>query len=455
MSRPVFGFVPAAPFIAPALPVAVPAVTGAAVAGVGLAASLPVLVAVGAGLAGGFLLGAGLAQLSDQFDAAQTWGLFNSRAKRSVFLPPTPGAAPATGTVPPPGNTTGATLKLTVGVESYSRVQTPGCNFPVTVTNAINFTYTLNNVVEVTGPFGDSKQCGFSQLYYLVRFANGSTQKWGPGAGSGVAITSWSAGYGFEWLNAAAVPFPNPTFDATPPDYVFPQLVGDDFRLVSSSGDSQAALPTPAQLGVFALGDQLTEQETGNAAAPALPPLIAPTFWPALAPAGRPIAADGNLVPLPPALPATTPADVHFPVAGGSPVGGLAQSPPATLAGIAAEVGRIEAKLNRLLNPLAPGDSTDLLQLLWQAIQALYNSMVDNRPAGEYLLSTPCELDDYGDRIVSSVGYPETSDNTAAVLARIDALAALLQTHKDLKQPICRQTPAVGQPVQVQFVQIE
>lgn len=159
-----------------------------------------------------------------------------------------------------------------------------------------------------------------------------------------------------------------------------------------------------------------------------------------------------------PALPekiTTTAPDLHYPVPGGRPVNGLAEAPPATLEGIAREVGRIEAKLNRLLNPIAPGDSTDLLQLLWQAIQALYNSMIDNRPAGAYLLSTPCELDEDGDRIVSSVGYPETSDNTAAVLARIDALAALLQTHKDLKQPICRQTPAVGQPVQVQFVQIE
>ncbi|MDI9406831.1 MAG: hypothetical protein QM522_09065 [Chitinophagaceae bacterium] len=164
---------------------------------------------------------------------------------------------------------------------------------------------------------------------------------------------------------------------------------------------------------------------------------------------------NGFVPPALPEAPTTTAPDLHYPVAGGAPVGGLAQSPAATLAGIAAEVGRIEAKLNRLLNPLAPGDSTDLLQLLWQAIQALYNSMADNRPAGEYLLSTPCELDDDGDRIVSSVGYPETSDNTTAVLARIDALAALLQTHKDLKQPICRQTPAVGQPVQVQFVQIE
>jgi hypothetical protein len=142
-------------------------------------------------------------------------------------------------------------------------------------------------------------------------------------------------------------------------------------------------------------------------------------------------------------------------VPGGAAVGSIATAPPATLAGIAAEVGRIESKLNRLLNPSVSGDASDLLQLLWQAIQALVNSLTDNRPGGQYELSSPCVLDSNDERVVYTAEFPETEDNTAAVLARLDALAALLQIHKDLKQPICHQTPAVGQPVQVQFVQIE
>lgn len=455
MSRPVFGFVPAAPFIAPALPVAVPTVTGAAVAGVGLAASLPVLVAVGAGLAGGFLLGAGLAQLwgraagpkrteyigwselNDQWQSVPsgtlisgTFGAVQTGSGTLCNGSPWSVVQNVTGGTVPSNAITSWRYRITVLSYETGSCSTLNPKFSsLSATMAVEY-------VRTTGTTG-------------TRLING----WGYNSG-GNGTGTWSVTPNLSGLllNGSPVVAPSVPVEWQGVTQAF------EFEPVSSDFASSGFVPVSQALSSFdnaPAGDPLTEQETGNAAAPALPPLIAPTFWPALAPAGRPIANDGNLVPLPPALPATTPTDVHFPVAGGSPVGGLAQSPPATLAGIAAEVGRIEAKLNRLLNPLAPGDSTDLLQLLWQAIQALYNSMADNRPAGEYLLSTPCELDDDGNRIVSSVGYPETSDNTTAVLARIDALAALLQTHKDLKQPICRQTPAVGQPVQVQFVQIE
>lgn len=455
MARPVFGFVPAAPFIAPALPVAVPAATGAAVAGVGLAASLPVLVAVGAGLAGGFLLGAGLAQLwgraaGPRRTAEVSWSELDNQwqsVPSGTLISGTFGAVQSgSGTLCNGSpwsvvqNVTGGTVpsnaitswRYRITVLSYE----PGsCLAGNTKFSSLSASMTVE-YVRTTGTTG-------------TRLING----WGYNSG-GNGTGTWSVSPNLSGLLLNGTPVAAPTvpveWQGATQAFEFGPIASD----LASSGFVPVSQALPG-IDNIPTAETLTEQETGTAAAPALPPLIAPAFWPALAPAGRPIAADGNLVPLAPTLPATTPADVHYPVAGGAPVGGLAQSPPATLAGIAAEVGRIESKLNRLLNPLAPGDSTDLMQLLWQAIQALYNSMADNRPAGTYLLSTPCELDEDGNRIDSSVEYPETSDNTAAVLARIDALAALLQIHKDLKQPICRQTPAVGQPVQVQFVQIE
>lgn len=195
-----------------------------------------------------------------------------------------------------------------------------------------------------------------------------------------------------------------------------------------------------------------TTAVTVGSEAPMPPPLV--PLVPAL-PGVQQINNSGALVPA--ALPklAPTAEEAHFPVPGGAAVGSIATAPQATLAGIAAEVGRIESKLNRLLNPNVSGDASDLLQLLWQGIQALINSLTDNRPGGQYELSSPCVLDSNDERVVYTAEFPETEDNTAAVLARLDALAALLQIHKDLKQPICHQTPAVGQPVQVQFVQIE
>lgn len=396
-----------------------------------------------------------LAQLAELVPDWQSWGLFNSRPNRSIYNPPVPGANPATGTVPPPGNTVGATLLLTVGTEIYKYVQTPGCNFPNTSTAQVNFTWTLTNVVEVLGPLGDVKTCGYSNLYYLIRFANGTTQRRGPGAGAGIALTSWNAGYGFQWQHPTAVPFPNPFSDSTPAGYVAPQVETGSLPETIPPAPLPWTLPSPAPDG-----EPLPEVEpiTEPAALPALPPAI-PSAPPLTAPAfpeePRQINNSGVLIPLAPAPAAITPTDAHYPVPGGAPVGSIAKAPAATLAAIAVEVGRVEQKLERLLNPLASDNAGDLMRLVWDAAQQIINAQLDNRDGGEYVLSSPCELDANGDRIESTVAYPETEDNFSAVLVRLDALAALLQTHKELKQPICRQTPAVGQPVTVQFVQIE
>lgn len=74
---------------------------------------------------------------------------------------------------------------------------------------------------------------------------------------------------------------------------------------------------------------------------------------------------------------------------------------------------------------------------------------------GEYRISSPCELDENGERIERVVAYDGGLQSLSVISNKIDALAALLQEHKDLKQPICKQTPAVGQPVTVNFVQVD
>jgi hypothetical protein len=37
---------------------------------------------------------------------------------------------------------------------------------------------------------------------------------------------------------------------------------------------------------------------------------------------------------------------------------------------------------------------------------------------------------------------------------KVDALAALVQTHKNMRQPICKPAPPTGQPVTVQFEEV-
>ena len=164
---------------------------------------------------------------------------------------------------------------------------------------------------------------------------------------------------------------------------------------------------------------------------------------------------DGAIVPQAPAPVAVTPPDAHFPVPGGPPITGNVPRP--TPEGIAQELGRLEQKLARLSDPgpEGPGDGSDRLQLLFDLIGRLIEFTTSMTSGGGYSLSSPCELDENGNRIVSTVEYTGATNSFGVLANKIDALAGVLQVHKDLKQPICKQTPAVGQPVTVNFVQVD
>ena len=162
---------------------------------------------------------------------------------------------------------------------------------------------------------------------------------------------------------------------------------------------------------------------------------------------------NGALVPQAPPPPVGTPVDAH--IVNGQPV--KSPGPQPTPEGIAQELGRVEKKLAQMLSPKEKGagdrldlldDKLDLLRLLWELITSV-------SAGGQYTLSSPCVLDENNDRIVQAVDYPGALNSFGVLSNKIDALAALLQTHKDLKQPICRQLPPVGQPVTVNFVQTD
>jgi hypothetical protein len=161
----------------------------------------------------------------------------------------------------------------------------------------------------------------------------------------------------------------------------------------------------------------------------------------------------GGVAPLPPTKPATTPTGTHFP--GGVPI--PSNPPQATPQGIAEELGRIEKKLAKVLSPegTALGDLLDKIEKYGDEVMRIWELLTSITGGGSYELSSPCVLDENDERIVEAVPYDGALGSIGVLSNKIDALAELLQVHKDLKQPICRQTPAVGQPVQVQFVQIE
>jgi hypothetical protein len=211
----------------------------------------------------------------------------------------------------------------------------------------------------------------------------------------------------------------------------------------------------PVPLVVPVPGESPTPKAPGLPALPSSIP-VSPSVQPGVLPIpGATPTEHGVLVPPAPLPVVITPTDHHFPVPGGLPVTG--NGPQATVQAIAQELGRQEQKLARLLDPGpgGPGDGTDRQQLLEQRVQAITEFLTSITAAGEYAISSPCVLDEEGNRVETAVQYSGALDSLGVISNKIDALAELLQAHKDLRQPICRQTPAQGQAVTVNFVQVD
>jgi hypothetical protein len=70
----------------------------------------------------------------------------------------------------------------------------------------------------------------------------------------------------------------------------------------------------------------------------------------------------------------------------------------------------------------------------------LWEILSNVEPAGSYTLTGVCEVDENGDPIVEirERPWPLALNPFVALEHRLDALALLLQDHKDLKQPVCK-----------------
>jgi hypothetical protein len=249
---------------------------------------------------------------------------------------------------------------------------------------------------------------------------------------------------------AAVLPLPLPN-----PSRVIPPVREDESNDTPQPQREFEPQPQP-QPQPQPLPQQLPGQ-TPFAPQPATTPTTKPaTFVPVVVPQVTPnrttqTNADGSRKTASIIAPATTPAGNEKI----GPVTVTTNAPQATLAGIAGEVGRIEQKLAKMIRPPADGDLTDRLGLLGSVLKALYEEFFTGLPPGEYILSSPCERDEQGDRVEYQVPILSTNNRFDAIFERLDALADLIQTHKDLKQPICRGTQPTGQPVTVNFTQID
>lgn len=206
----------------------------------------------------------------------------------------------------------------------------------------------------------------------------------------------------------------------------------------------------------------------GTAARPGIGPAIAPLPQPGRSPFGTGIGtatstgtgtggldpASGAVRPEPTPGPGTTPTDQIIPWPGGGAVGGTGQGPRPDLPGIAAEVGRIERKIDQMNTPKPPGSGPDLSDLA-ELIAAVWEFLQGATPGGSYTLTSSCvktgEPGSVEDPVV--VEFSPALGEVAALQNRIDAIAELLQAHKDLKQPSCKHDPPQGEPVTVNFAE--
>lgn len=142
----------------------------------------------------------------------------------------------------------------------------------------------------------------------------------------------------------------------------------------------------------------------------------------------------------------------------GKPIGQPEQAPPPTLEGIAREVGRIEQKLGLMAGGVGQStqcqfQETDLSEVL-ALCEDIRAKLAAEFASGSYQLEGPCEpVQPGGQSVTRTAAWQSGSGSFNSILARVDALAQLLQHHKSLRQPICRQK-ASGEEVTVIFEEI-
>jgi hypothetical protein len=184
-----------------------------------------------------------------------------------------------------------------------------------------------------------------------------------------------------------------------------------------------------------------------------LPPRV-PQAPPLITPQPAPVPTDPDLRPRPDPEPAPrpTPPDDH--IIGPIPI--PSRPPQPTLEGIARELGRLENKAAQLLDPgRAPtGPYRDRLGNLEDLIKPLVEAILQQFANGTYELSSPCELNEAGERVPVVVPFGPGLSAIGTLHNKVDALAELLQASKDLRQPICRPKAPVGEPVTVNFEQV-
>lgn len=402
----------------------------------------------------------------------QLWGWLNSRMKQKQELQngtryewPTPRTVSVSGS----WNDTGYSQKICSTNATSGTVPSGSGGIGATYNNVVGLT------LEGIGSYSYGFDCGSTNLVATVQAAgnfhlsNGSTArvvfrslKSGTGKLLGsprpYSIGSPSNGVIVTGVTAGGVPFVLP--DITDPNFTPPEFDPEAEPLADPAQRPPLPLAPPVAPPDTAPpdaeplpvpGDPGTGTGTGTGSGTAtggagqLLPLRPPLVFPVPPPTGtEPEIGDGLAKPPVVVVPApvTPPGTEVIP---GGVIGQPGTAPAPNLEAMAQELGKIEQKTRALLNRPVPdfdfGSLTDLLQLLLNLLQQVYGP-------GQYELEPVCE-----DKPTAVVNWQGGVGAFAQVNVKLDALAELLQAHKDFRQPICLQK-ASGEEVTVIFEEI-
>lgn len=431
--------VPAANGIVPFVAPAAAAVAGSA----GLVAGAPIAAAAAAGLGAGLIAGA---------IAGQLWGVPNNDRDPGTE-PPEDSSAGLSGSYSPSGWTivTATATRVTIWIEDQTA---PDGRTLVDVTPS---GAAAVNTVALLGPLSfapNGRPDLFGVPFPLVLDSRGAgcALPWSSYSGA-ATLGPYEGTWSFVTGESDALPAGGLVIPSEPaPPVPEPEPLVEPLVVPTLPKAPPVAPPSPVNPAAVPVPEALPVPGR-PATVPAAPPATLPFVPGQPKPAGVPVSTAGTVTPQLPPGPTVTPTGTHFP--GGVPI--PSNPPQATPQGIAEELGRIEKKLAKVLSPegTALGDLLDKIEKYGDEVMRIWELLTSITGGGSYELSSPCVLDENDERIVEAIPYDGALGSIGVLSNKIDALAGLMQVHKDLKQPICRQTPAVGQPVQVQFVQIE
>ena len=408
----------------------------------------------------------------------QGWGTQNGPERITENTLPSNYSGSITGTYSPTGtNVVAYSGNYQTKVWNGTGVGCAAGTFPITPNAGLTITGGISGVqVELSG-FGN---CGGSNNridVYIVR-ANGSKVTIGNLSGGG-GVTGAAMAISISSTAANAIPVQGNLYPSETSPWLGLPADLDSPSIAPAPLPLPAYDPQPATVPAVPDAEPVTQPEPATPAEPPqriAPPVTVPSSPPWISPSRpgstpgsvpgyfpsqnptlptQPVAPDGTVTPTQPGPVTQTQPGSVVPWPGAPSIPAIGPAPRADLVGIAQEVGRIERKIDLMNTPGSGSNGFENLSELLGLLGQIWEFLTASTSGTTYTLDSPCEVDEEGVKLPPiEIDAPGAATTFEALLNRTDALAELIQAHKNLKQPGCKHKLA-GEIVTVNFQQIE